>query len=180
MAVNQRVLFDVPAPTVALYTLTAKAVTVSIGNLLDGAPTLPRNTGAWQAVLPLTVATVISRVALFMGLKCLGGVQTGLIGLSELLVTVLSAFVLLREKLAAAQWLEAALLAGSVLQVARESRLGTLPTPRPWTPLMLGKWAAPTGAAPPTNPACAAPAFEAPDPERPAKPASTPSQLPRP
>jgi hypothetical protein len=41
MAVNQRVLFDVPAPTVALYTLTAMAVTMSIGYLQAGAPALP-------------------------------------------------------------------------------------------------------------------------------------------
>jgi hypothetical protein len=80
-----------------------------------------------------------------MGLKRLGGVQTALIGLSELFVTVLSTFLLLGEKLAAAQWPGTALLEGSVLLVACESRLGTLPTPRSWTPLVHGKWAAPTG-----------------------------------
>jgi hypothetical protein len=77
-----------------------------------------------------------------MGLKRLGGVQTALIGLSELFVTVLSTLLLLGEKLAAAQWPGTALLEGSVLLVASESRLGTLPTPRSWTPLVHGKWAA--------------------------------------
>ena len=138
LAVNQRVLYDVPAPTVALYTLTAMGVTVTLGYLLAGAPALPPNAGAWQAVLLLTVVTVISRLSLFMGLKRLGGVQTALIGLSELLVTVLSAFILLGEKLSAIQWLGAALLAASILLVARESRLGTLPSPRPWTLLIKG------------------------------------------
>src|SRR5262245_13546086 len=138
LTVNQRVLYDVPAPTVALYTLTAMAVTVVVGYVVAGAPALPPNTVAWQAVVLLTIVTVISRVSLFLGLKRLGGVQTALIGLSELLVTVLSAFVLLGEQLTAWQWLGAVLLAVSVLLVAREKRLGTLPTPRPWTPLLAG------------------------------------------
>jgi drug/metabolite transporter (DMT)-like permease len=139
LAVNQRVLFDVPAPTVAVYTLSAMAVTVSVGYLVAGAPDLPPNAGAWQAVLLLTIVTVISRISLFMGLKRLGGVQTALIGLSELLVTVLSAFLLLGEKLSALQWLGAALLAASVLLVARERRLDAPPKPRPWTALVWGR-----------------------------------------
>jgi drug/metabolite transporter (DMT)-like permease len=175
LAVNQRVLYDVPAPTVALYTLSAMAVTVSVGYVLAGAPALPPNAVAWQAVLLLTIVTLISRLALFTGLKRLGGVQTALIGLCELLVTVLSAFVLLGEKLTALQWLGAALLAASVLLVARESRLGTLPTPRPWTPLLLKRINVPPGlAAPPPAPAGDAPSREPVEAERPPKPASAP------
>ncbi len=161
LAVNQRVLYDVPAPTVALYTLTAMGVTVTIGYLLAGAPALPPNAGAWQAVLWLTVVTVISRLSLFVGLKRLGGVQTALIGLSELLVTVLSAFVLLGEKLTFLQWLGAALLAASILLVAREGRLGTLPSPRPWMPLIMRRLGVPLSQAPapdaPAEPPAAAP-----------------------
>jgi drug/metabolite transporter (DMT)-like permease len=148
LAVNQRVLYDVPAPTVALYTLSAMAVTVTVGYVVAGTPALPPNGSAWQAVLLLTAVTLISRLALFTGLKRLGGVQTALIGLCELLVTVLSAFVLLGEKLSAVQWLGAALLAASVLLVARESRLGTLPTPRAWTPLVLNRLAGKPGQSP--------------------------------
>ena len=96
---------------------------------------------------------------LFLGLKRLGGVQTALIGLSELLVTVLSAFVLLGEQLSAWQWMGAALLAVSVLLVARERRLGTLPTPRPWTPLVVGGAMGQPGHLPPP-PAGEAPAHE--------------------
>lgn len=136
LAVNQRVLYDVPAPTVALYTLTAMAVTVSLGYLLAGAPAMPPTPAGWQAVLLLTVVTVISRLSLFTGLKRLGGLQTALIGLSELLVTMLSALLLLGEKLTPTQWLGAALLAGSILLVMREKGLGTLPTPRPWLPFI--------------------------------------------
>src|SRR5262245_8654570 len=118
LAVNQRVLYDVPAPTVALYTLTAMAATVSLGYLLAGAPALPPSSAAWQAIFLLTVVTLISRLALFLGLKRLGGVQAALIGLAELLVTVLSAFVLLGDKLTPLQWVGAALLAASILLVA--------------------------------------------------------------
>jgi len=171
LTVNQRVLYDVPAPTVALYTLTAMAVTVVVGYLIAGAPALPPNAGAWQAVLLLTVVTIISRLSLFLGLKRLGGVQTALIGLSELLVTVLSAFVLLGEQLTPVQWAGAALLAVSVLLVARERRLGTLPTPRPWTPLVAsgGLGAVSQASLPPASEAAT------PEPERPpAKPASAP------
>lgn len=171
LTVNQRVLYDVPAPTVALYTLSAMTVTVVVGYLAAGAPALPPNAGAWQAVLLLTIVTIISRLSLFLGVKRLGGVQTALIGLSELLVTVLSAFVLLGEQLTAWQWAGASLLAISVLLVARERRLGTLPTPRPWTALVAGSALGPLGSmptggeTPPTEPL---------EPEFPAKPASAP------
>jgi drug/metabolite transporter (DMT)-like permease len=175
LAVNQRVLYDVPAPTVALYTLSAMAVTVSVGYLAAGLPAMPPNTGAWQAVLLLTAVTLISRLALFTGLKRLGGVQTALIGLCELLVTVLSAFVLLGEKLTALQWLGAALLAASVLLVARESRLGTLPTPRSWTPLVLSRLPSQPGQTPlPPAPVSEAPLRPPVEADHPAKPASLP------
>jgi drug/metabolite transporter (DMT)-like permease len=136
LSVNQRVLYDVPAPTVALYTLSAMAVTVTFGYLLSGTPALPSTAIAWQPVLLLTIVTLISRLALFSGLKRLGGVQTALIGLSELLVTVLTALVLLGEKLTAIQWLGAAILAASVLLVVQEKDLGSRPGPRPWLPLV--------------------------------------------
>lgn len=140
LAVNQRVLYDVPAPTVALYTVTAMSITVSVGYLLAGAPAMPPTTAAWNAVLLLTLVTAISRLALFVGVKRLGGVQAALIGLSELLVTVLSATLMLGEQLSPMQWLGAALLAFSVLMVMRERSLGELPAPRPWLPLVDSRW----------------------------------------
>jgi drug/metabolite transporter (DMT)-like permease len=143
LAVNQRVLYDVPAPTVALYTLTAMGLTVSIGYVLAGLPAMPPTLVAWRAVLLLTAVTVISRLSLFLGLKRLGGLQTALIGLSELLVTVLSAQVLLGDSLAPAQWLGAALLVGSILLVVRERGLGEMPVPKPWLPLMTARFGPP-------------------------------------
>jgi len=136
LSVNQRVLYDVPAPTVALYNLTAMSVTVSVGYLAAGAPALPPGAAAWEAVWLLTLVTLISRVALFLGVKHLGGVQTAIIGLSEVLVTVLAALALLGETLAPAQWLGALLLAASVLLVGRERSLGAPPAPKSWTTLI--------------------------------------------
>ena len=114
---------------------TAMAVTVSVGYGLAGAPALPPTAGAWQAVGLLTLVTVVSRLSLFMGVKRLGGVQAALIGLSELLVTVLCALALLGESLTLVQWLGAGLLAASVLLVARERQLEPPPA-RPWAALL--------------------------------------------
>lgn len=143
LAVNQRVLYDVPAPTVALYTISGMALTVAVGYLAAGRPALPPNPAAWEAVLLLTLVTVISRLSLFMGVKRLGGVQAALLGLSELLVTVLSALVLLGERLAPAQWAGAGLMALSILLVVGEKGLGVLPAPKPWLPLVSARGAGP-------------------------------------
>lgn len=132
LAVNQRVLYDVPAPTVTLYTLTAMALTVTAAYYISGRPIMPPSTTAWESVWLLTVVTLISRLALFAGVKRLGGVQTALLGLSELLVTVFTASILLSEKLTPIQWLGAGLLTASVLLVIRDKSLGTIPEPKPW------------------------------------------------
>lgn len=132
LAVNQRVLYDVPAPTVTLYTLTAMSLTVGVAYFIAGRPIMPPSLAAWNSVGLLTIVTLISRLALFAGVKRLGGVQTALLGLSELLVTVLTASVLLDEKLSPIQWLGAGLLAASVLLITREKSLGTIPEPKPW------------------------------------------------
>lgn len=132
LAVNQRVLYDVPAPTVTLYTLTAMSLTVMAAYFISGRPIMPPSGAAWESVWLLTVVTLISRLALFAGVKRLGGVQTALLGLSELLVTVLTASVLLSEKLTPIQWLGAGLLTASVLLVIRDKSLGTMPEPKPW------------------------------------------------
>lgn len=132
LAVNQRVLYDVPAPTVTLYTLTAMSLTVFSAYLIGGKPIMPPNSAAWQSIWLLTIVTLISRLALFASVKRLGGVQTALLGLSELIVTVLTASVVLHEKLTPIQWLGAGLLTASVLLVMREKSLGTMPEPKPW------------------------------------------------
>ncbi len=141
LAVNQRVLYDVPAPTVTLYTLSAMGFTVAVAYGLSGGPALPATLIAWQPVLLLTLATLLSRLLLFTGVKHLGGMQTALLGLSELLVTVLAALMLLGEHLTPGQWVGAALLAASVLLVTQEKSLGGLPPPKPWLPIFAARFA---------------------------------------
>lgn len=139
LLVNQRMLLDMPAPTVALYTLSAMAGTVLVAYFIGGVPALPPNPLAWGAVSMLTFATLTSRLMLFTGVKRLGGVQASLISLSELLVAVLGAHWLLGESLSSLQWLGAGLLGASVLLVARERGLGKPHRPKPWLQILTAR-----------------------------------------
>ncbi len=115
--VNQRVLFDVPAPTVTLYTLTAMSAVVFPAFLLLGPVELPHSSATWWPVAGLTLVTFFSRITLFLGVKHIGGMQTALLGLGELLVTLALSHWWLHESLAPMQWAGAALL-GIILLLA--------------------------------------------------------------
>jgi len=113
LPINQRVLYDVPAPTVTLYTLIAMSLVVVPVFLLLGHP-IPSNT-SWYPIIGLTLVTFLSRLALFQGVKYLGGMQTALLGLLELLVAIGLSITWLHEKLAQAQWVGAGILSLSIL-----------------------------------------------------------------
>jgi drug/metabolite transporter (DMT)-like permease len=117
MLINQRILYEAPAPTVTLYTLLAMAVTVTIGLLLSG-QTFPMANLPWWPVLAMALITFFSRLTLFIGIKHLGGLQTAMLGLAELFATVILAQIWLGEVMAAAQWAGAGLLALSLLLVS--------------------------------------------------------------
>jgi drug/metabolite transporter (DMT)-like permease len=72
MLINQRILFEAPAPTVTLYTLLAMAITVNVSFLLSG-HAFPVSSGIWWPVLAMALITFFSRLMLFMGIKHLGG-----------------------------------------------------------------------------------------------------------
>lgn len=116
LLINQRILFDVPAPTVTLYTLIAMAATVIIAFLLFDR-SLPSLSFNFWPVGCLAAITFFSRITLFMGVKHLGSMQTALLGLGELLVTVITAAVFLGETLNHTQWMGAGLLAISLILV---------------------------------------------------------------
>jgi drug/metabolite transporter (DMT)-like permease len=116
LIINQRVLYEVPAPTVTLYTLLAMGATVLIAFLLFN-PQLPTPGPIYWPVLAMALITFFSRITLFMGIKHLGGMQTALLGLGELFVTVGISLIWLNEHLTPLQWLGAALLAGSLFLV---------------------------------------------------------------
>ena len=119
LPINQRVLYEVPAPTVTLYTLIAMTIVVLPAYaIFDRTWIAPSS--LWWPVIGLTIATLLSRLALFLGVKHIGGMQTALLGLSELLVTILFSYIFLKENLAWTQWLGAAGLGFSLLLVRIE------------------------------------------------------------
>lgn len=101
--INQRVLYDVPAPTVTLYTLISMSVVVIVVYLVFDR-SLPTNDTPWWPVLALTAVTLASRLSLFTGVKHIGGMQTALIGFGELVVAVFFSHLLLGESLTILQW----------------------------------------------------------------------------
>ena len=115
LPVNQRVLYDIPAPTVTLYTLIAMSLVVFPAFLIFDR-TIPQP-GTWWPIIWLTLVTLLARLSLFLGVKHLGGMQTALLGLLELLVTLGLSIVWLRESLNVSQWIGAGVLCASTLLV---------------------------------------------------------------
>jgi len=114
--INQRVLYDIPAPTVTLYTLISMSAVVIPAYLIFDR-SLPGPNASWLPVLELTAVTFASRLLLFTGVKHIGGMQTALLGLGELVVAVLFSHLLLNETLSHFQWAGMAGLGVSLLLV---------------------------------------------------------------
>lgn len=116
LPINQRVLYDVPAPTVTVYTLLAmSAIVVPSYFIFDRS--WPEVSAPWAPVLGLTAVTFLSRLMLFLGVKHIGGMQTALLGLGELLVAIPCSLLLLGESLTQLQWAGTAGLGISLLLV---------------------------------------------------------------
>lgn len=122
LPINQRVLYEMPAPTVTLYTLSAMSAVVVPAYFLAGSslPLPALSNPGWTPVLALAIVTLLSRLMLFTGVKHLGGMQTAIIGLLELIVTVFTAFFWLGERLSTSQWVGAVVLMVIVALVAFE------------------------------------------------------------
>lgn len=132
LPINQRVLYEVPAPTVALYTLLSmSAVVIPAYFIFDRTP--PPVDAPLYPVIGLTFVTVFSRVALFLGVKKIGGMQTAILGLAELLVAILFSHLMLGEELTFTQWLGTLGLATSLLLVMYEK-------PAPFAPAQKTGW----------------------------------------
>ncbi len=119
LPINQRVLYEVPAPTVTLYTLLSmSAVVVPAFFIFDRH--MPSASLNWGPVLGLSLMTSLSRLALFLGIKHIGGMQTALLGLAELMVAIFFSHLWLQDELLLSQWLGAAILCVSLLLVRYE------------------------------------------------------------
>ncbi|MEA3351534.1 MAG: DMT family transporter [Chloroflexota bacterium] len=132
--INQRVLYDMPAPTVTVYTLLAMSAIVVPTFIFypNAISNLPQNAAAWRPILGLTLVTFFSRLTLFLGIKHLGGMQTAVLGLSELLITIVMAQVWLGEKLNLTQWIGAVLLGSSLLLISLEKTPPKKKSPGGW------------------------------------------------
>jgi drug/metabolite transporter (DMT)-like permease len=87
----------------------------------------------WWPVLAMALITFASRLMLFTGIKHLGGIQTALLGLAELIVTVGLAQLWLGEHLSPMQWIGTILLMTSIVLVGLEK---VVPQKRPSTGLL--------------------------------------------
>lgn len=120
LPINQRVLYDMPAPTVTAYTLLAMSGVVVPTFLFSGSLAPMQQVALPEVAWPLvglTLMTFFSRLTLFLGVKHLGGMQTALLGLSELLVTLFFAQLWLGERFSPAQWAGAGLLSVTLILV---------------------------------------------------------------
>ena len=120
LPINQRVLYDMPAPTVTVYTLLAMSAVVVPAFFFSPIGSLPHEVGAWWPLMGLTLVTLLSRLTLFLGVKHIGGMQTAILGLSELLITMLMAQVWLGERFSVLQWIGAFLLCLSIFLIGLE------------------------------------------------------------
>jgi drug/metabolite transporter (DMT)-like permease len=119
LPINQRVLYEAPAPTVTLYTLLSMCAIVIPAYLIFDHQ-IPSTRLNWTPLMGLSLMTGLSRLALFLGIKRIGGMQTAILGLAELIVTIFFSHLWLHDQLLWTQWLGAAVLALSLLLVKFE------------------------------------------------------------
>lgn len=123
LVLSQRIMLDIPAPTMTLYAMTAMATVVTVAWFVNPVDLTAVSLSGWRAILLMGLATALSRLTLFLGVKNLGSIQTALLGVLEVLVTIGIATVLLGERLTPMQWLGASILLAGILLVRFERGL---------------------------------------------------------
>jgi drug/metabolite transporter (DMT)-like permease len=109
-----------PPPTVTLYTLVAMTVITLPALFFGDASSVISTNQSWVPLFGLTIVTFLSRLTLFMGVKNIGGTETALLGLSELIVTMTLSQLWLGERLNPQQWFGAFLLSTSIFLISFE------------------------------------------------------------
>ena len=118
LALSQYVLYEVPSQTMALYALTTMAVIVSMVWLAVGRPlTSDALTYAIAPIILLGITTALSRLAMYAGVKFLGGMQTAIMAVAEIGVALILSAIVLGERLTPVQWIGVALLASCLLLI---------------------------------------------------------------
>lgn len=129
MLLSQRVVYEMPAQTVTLYVLSTMAVVVVMARLAYGIydTEWAISTDAMGAILLLGASTAAARLTMFFGVKKLGGLQTAMIAMTEIGVTLLLAFVFLGERLTPVQWIGVAFLTAGILMMREENNAQGMP-----------------------------------------------------
>lgn len=127
VVLSQRVLYEMPAQTLTLYALTAMAAFTPIAGWVFGGAHSEVPTAALSPILAMAAVLMLSRLGMFVGVKRLGGTQTALLTVMEILVTVTLAVGLLGERLTPIQWVGALFMVTSVILVTREAPRAPLP-----------------------------------------------------
>lgn len=121
---SQYVLYEMPAPTAALYILTTMGVVVTMVWLAVAPPMAQINIiPAMIAIVGLGVTTALSRLAMFASVKILGGMQTAIMAAAEIGVALVFAFIFLGDQLTVGQWAGVALLMTSILLIRQKDLL---------------------------------------------------------
>jgi drug/metabolite transporter (DMT)-like permease len=124
---SQRIMLDIPAPTMTLYAMTAMALVVTIAWLAFPNVGPQITAQGWEYILLMGLVTILARLTLFLGVKTLGSIQTALLGVFEVIVTILIAVIWLGEHLTPIQWLGALLIIISILLVRFERNVPRAP-----------------------------------------------------
>ncbi len=104
MMLSQNLLYEMPAQTATLYILTTMGALVTVVWLVVGQfPSEAALDGALLPIIALGVTTMLSRLAMFTGVKSIGGIQTAIIAVMEIGVSLVLAFIILGERLSAVQ-----------------------------------------------------------------------------
>jgi drug/metabolite transporter (DMT)-like permease len=118
VVLSQYVLYEMPAPTAALYILTTMGIVVSVVWLAvtpNFNPVAIENALVWIVALGMT--TALSRLMLFASVKFLGSMQTAILGITEIAVSLVLALVILGDVLIIQQWIGVGLLFLSILLI---------------------------------------------------------------
>lgn len=124
LILSQYVLYEMPSPTVTLYVLTTMAVVVTMVWLAVGEA---MTAGVLEVALPpvfaLAVTTALSRLAMFSGVKFMGGMQTAVLAITEIGMALLLAYLVLGDRLTVLQWGGVGILFTSILLIRQQDFL---------------------------------------------------------
>jgi drug/metabolite transporter (DMT)-like permease len=100
------------------------AVVVGVARLVQARPLEQISLEGWTAILLLAVfPTAVARLLTFAGLRRLGGIQSSLLSIGEVLVALTFAFFWLGERFTLVQWIGAGMFVASALLIARDTSL---------------------------------------------------------